>query len=228
MVFSAVLTMHVAGGVLAIAAGFAALLIRKGARIHRGAGRVFAVSMTVTGVSAAYLGHVTKDINDVVGGIMTAYLIATAWMAARRKDGQAGIFERTAFCFAALGAIASFCVAIETQRNGTSEIGSFPAFIFAGMIAWAAILDLRVVLRGGLSGRQRIARHLWRMGLAMFIATGSFFLGQMNVLPAPLRRIELMAVPVIAVIVLTIVWLVRVRFVGWPKNGQADVVSGAG
>lgn len=214
MVLSAILTMHVGSGVLAIAAGFMALFARKGARIHRGAGNLFAALMTFTGLSAAYLGYVTKDINDVVGGIMTAYLVATAWTAAKREDGEAGAFERAAFCFATLGAIAAFAAAIETQRRGTSEIGSGPAFIFAGVVAWAAILDLRVVLQGGLSGRQRIARHLWRMGLAMFIATGSFFLGQMEVFPVALQRIEIVSAPVIVVIALTIIWFARVRFTG--------------
>jgi hypothetical protein len=36
-------------------------------------------------------------------------------------------------------------------------------------------------------GPARVRRHLWRMCFAMFIATGSFFLGQANVLPEPLR-----------------------------------------
>ena len=45
----------------------------------------------------------------------------------------------------------------------------------------AAIGDLRMLLRGGISGTSRITRHLWRMCYGLFIATGSFFLGQQQV-----------------------------------------------
>ena len=36
---------------------------------------------------------------------------------------------------------------------------------------------------------QRIARHLWRMCFAFFIATGSFFLGQQDILPKAVQRL---------------------------------------
>jgi hypothetical protein len=38
----------------------------------------------------------------------------------------------------------------------------------------AAAGDLRMLLRGGLFGAQRIARHLWRMCFGLFIARDLF------------------------------------------------------
>jgi hypothetical protein len=52
---------------------------------------------------------------------------------------------------------------------------------------------------------------LWRMCLALFIATGSFFLGQAQVFPAPIRDSGLLAVPVFAVLAAMLYWLWRVR-----------------
>ena len=63
-----------------------------------------------------------------------------------------------------------------------------------------------------IEGARRLARHLWRMGFAMFIATASFFVGQPKVFPEPLRgAFALRAIPVVMFIAVTLYWLVRVR-----------------
>jgi len=79
------------------------------------------------------------------------------------------------------------------------------------VILLAGLGDLRVLLRG-ISGRRRIARHLWRMCFGWFIATGSFFLGQQQVFPAWLRGSPALLVPALLPLALLIFWLVRVRF----------------
>ncbi len=46
----------------------------------------------------------------------------------------------------------------------------------------------------------------------MFIATGSFFLGQAKLLPESMRIFPLLAVPVVLVLLLMVYWWVRVSF----------------
>jgi hypothetical protein len=79
----------------------------------------------------------------------------------------------------------------------------------------AGLGDLRFVLRGQLSPSQRIARHLWRMCFAFFIATGSFFLGQQDalqaVLPFAVRGSPLLFVLAFAPFAVMLAWLVRTR-----------------
>ena len=62
-----------------------------------------------------------------------------------------------------------------------------------------------------LRGAPRIARHLWRMSTALFIAAMSFFFGQADVIPKPYRIMPLLAVPVFAVLVTMLYWVWRVR-----------------
>jgi len=69
-----------------------------------------------------------------------------------------------------------------------------------------------MLVRGGVSGKQRVARHLSRMCVGLFIATGSFFLGQQQVFPAFVRKSNLLFLPGILPLILMILWLVRVRF----------------
>jgi len=87
--------------------------------------------------------------------------------------------------------------------------------LFSVVTLLAAVGDVRSVLLDGLRGAHRIARHLWRMCFAMFVATGSFFLGQAKVFPKPIRIIPLLAVPVVLVLLTMFYWMVRVSFTKW-------------
>lgn len=86
------------------------------------------------------------------------------------------------------------------------------SFFFSFVLLLAAAGDIRMLARGGISGRQRITRHLWRMCFGLFIATGSFFLGQQQVFPAFLRGSILLTVLALVPFPLMIYWLFRVRF----------------
>jgi len=94
------------------------------------------------------------------------------------------------------------------RRNG---IPAYPFFMFGVVGLLASAGDLRVMRSGALQGTSRIARHLWRMSFALFIAALSFFLGQAKVIPKPIRIPALLALPVLAVLVTMLYWLWRVR-----------------
>ena len=49
------------------------------------------------------------------------------------------------------------------------------------------------------------------MSFALFIAALSFFIGQAQVFPKPVRIMPLLALPVLAVLVTMVYWLWRVR-----------------
>jgi hypothetical protein len=67
------------------------------------------------------------------------------------------------------------------------------------------------VIKGGLTGAARIARHLWRMCFAFFFAAGSFFLGQQKVMPVWMHGAWYLHVLGLAPLVFMAFWLVRVR-----------------
>jgi len=69
-----------------------------------------------------------------------------------------------------------------------------------------------MLARGSIAGVQRLLRHLWRMTFALFVATGSFFLGQAKVIPEPLRNFALLSIPVLFVLVALFYWLWRLNF----------------
>ena len=71
--------------------------------------------------------------------------------------------------------------------------------------------DFKAMRVGGLRGAARLRRHLWRMCVALFIATGSFFLGQAKVFSPAIRESGLLPVPVFVVLAVMVYWLWRVR-----------------
>jgi len=227
-----ILVIHICGGILGLLSGTVAMSFRKGSRGHRAAGNIFVLSMLTMAAAAVPLAFLKSQVTNIIGGIVTFYLIGTAWQTARRKDGEAGIFDWIALVFALLigGTLVTF--GVEAARNQTGLKYGYPAGFFFTM-GWVVLLaasgDIRMLIRGGVSGRQRVARHLWRMCLGLFFATGSLFLGQQQVFPAFLRGGNVLLIPAFLPLALLIYWLIRVRFPnayqGTALPRQADAYS---
>ena len=204
-----VMGIHIAGGLVALAAGTAAVAVRKGGALHAWAGTFFCAAMLVLGITAAVLEPFRQPVpGSPAGGILVCYFVLTAWMTARRRDGRAGWIEKTA-CAAALATAA--VMAWGGLTGATTPAGPGPVFALAGVCLLAGLGDLKAILRP-LSPVQRISRHLWRMCFAFFIATGSFFLGQQDVLPRAVRGSPILFLLAFAPFAIMAFWLVRMRF----------------
>ena len=199
---------HIAAGIVALLAGTAAVAARKGGRVHARAGTWFFAAMMTLGVTAGILEPFREVPGSPVAGLFVCYFVATSWVTARRRDGTTGKFEMAA-CAVALGTGA---LMLRGGLTGdTTPAGTGPIFALAGLCLLAGLLDLNAVLRRKLTQTQRIARHLWRMCFAFFIATGSFFLGQQDVLPEAWRGSPVLFVPAFAPFAVMAFWLVRLR-----------------
>jgi uncharacterized membrane protein len=210
-----ILILHICAGTLGLLSGAVAMSFRKGSRRHRVAGNVFVVSMLSMAVFAVYLAFMKSQVGNVLGGFLTFYLIATAWATARHKDGETGVFDYGALVVGS--AIAAFYATFgfEAALSQTGLKYGYPAgiyFVFGSVVLLAVAGDIRMLVRGGVFGVHRIARHLWRMCFGLFIATGSLFLGQQQVFPAFLRKANVLFIPAVLPLVLMIFWLIRVRF----------------
>lgn len=221
-----ILFLHIAGGSVGIVSGMLALLARKAGRVHRVAGTVFFVSMLVMATIGAGASPFlpVPEMANVAAGVLTFYLVATSWVAIRRRDGRSGFLEIAGLALA-IGVAAAGLVFMQMARNSpTGTLGKTPPqafYVFVIVGSLGALGDLRVVLRGGISGAARIARHLWRMCAALTIACGSFFLGQQKVMPAFMRGSPWLFVPVLVPLLLMFFWLVRIRVADWYRKRVA-------
>src|SRR5712664_2302622 len=228
MSYSPILIVHICAGTLGLLSGTAAMSFRKGSPRHVLAGKVFVASMLTMGAVATYLAFVRHQPNNIGGGILTFYLIGTAWLTARRRDGETSRFDWVALLIPLALGVLLWMNGLKVVCSGASSQDGVPVgmMLFMGSVCLlAAAGDVRMLVRGGVFGAKRIARHLWRMCFGLFIAAGSFFFGGSN---RPLRLLStvglgkylspalfnttLYLVLTVLPLILLIFWLVRVRF----------------
>lgn len=229
MSISPILALHICSGTAGFLSGAIALFLRKGSRNHRGVGNVFVISMLALAATGVYMALVKWQPGNILGGTLTFYLVATGWWIARRNREGTGIFDWSALVVALAVAGATMTYAVEAAASQTGLKYGAPAgqWLFLGSIALLASLgDVRLLLRRSISGRQRLARHLWRMCVALFIAAGSIFLARQHLFPIVMRKTGALFVLTFFPLVLMIFWLIRVRTMGALKRESMSTVGG--
>jgi hypothetical protein len=224
---------HITGGAIGMITGVVALAARKGQRVHRAAGSVFFMAMFMAYAIGAGVAPFldTGQRPNFIAGIMALYLLVSGTVAARRRDARAGVPEIigliTALSITAAGLILMRMGA--ASPSGTVDGSPPQAFLlFTISGAFAAAGELNFLVRGHLSNVARIARHLWRMCLSLFIASGSFFLGQQQVFPAELQGSALLSVLAVAPLPVMLFWLAKVRFDDWRRARAAGMAVTSG
>ena len=214
---TAVLIAHIAAGCVGLASGAVALTARKGGPIHRGSGTVFFIAILTMAAIGAAMAPLLPQRSSVVPGMFTSYLTLTAWLAVRRQGPVVRRLELTAPLIAIAAVALNLTWGLEARGSAKGIDGDGPAvfFMFAALAAFAAALDIRAFLIGHGVAPRRIARHVWRMCLALLITSASFFLGQQQVFPAALRGSTILFLPELAVIGLMVLWSIRVRSPRW-------------
>lgn len=208
------LVSHFGSALIALVAGTIALVVAKGGKLHKKSGMVFTIAMGAAGALAIPIAAYEGNIGSVVGGILVVYFVYTAMTAVKPMPGSGGVVDIALMTLAfAIAAVSYWYGFVAWTRPGHALHG-VPAVMrlfLATVLLLAAIGDLRAIRAGGLRGPRRLARHLWRMCFALFIATGSFFIGQMKFVPAPIRIIPLLIALGFAPLFVLLYWMWRVR-----------------
>jgi hypothetical protein len=207
---------HILAGALGLLSGYVALYSTKGAPLHRRSGMAFVCTMLVMcfGGLVMTIGRGVAPAVNVPAAVLTAYLVITSLITVRPIAAGARRLDAALMLVALAVGVTSLAFGAEALASPDGERQGMPAFPFLmfGVVGTlAGALDLRMIRSGGLTGAARLARHLWRMSFALFIAALSFFLGQSDELPKALRVMPLLALPVLAVIVTMFYWLWRIR-----------------
>lgn len=212
------LPIHIAAGGLAIILGAVALIAKKGGTIHRKVGLLFVYVMLVMGFTASMLGFLKSPTDaNVRAGFMVAYFVVTALTTVRPASRWSGVINvaglTVALVLALFGIVGG--VRIFNLPGRTFEgIPFFAPLFIATILILAAVGDVRIMRSGMPRGGPRLARHLWRMCFALFIAAGSFFSIRERVariLPEPFTTGPMRALPILLLFGAMFYWLWRVR-----------------
>ncbi|MGH9220771.1 MAG: hypothetical protein ACRD1W_15805 [Vicinamibacterales bacterium] len=231
------LPIHIAAGGLAIILGAVALSVKKGGIIHRRSGLLFVYAMLVMGVSASILSLLKGRANgNVLAGVLTAYFVGTALTTVRPVSSWTRRINAAALTIAVV--LAAVCVFSGTRMINTPgrDLNGVPfqtagamSLIVAALLVAAAAGDVRIIRFGLPRGGPRLARHLWRMCFALFIAAGSFFSVRERVatfLPEPLTTGPMRVLPIVLLFGTMFYWLWRVRPGALPVPVRHDSAQG--
>lgn len=205
------LAFHVGTGMIALVAGFIAIAVRKGGQWHRRSGVVFVYAMLATGITAAGIALYE---GKPAGGVVIVYFVFTAWTAVRPLPKASRPVHITLMVMAFALAAGEYARAYTALGRPGNQIEGVPAgmmIFMATILLFGAVGDARMMRAGGIQGTRRVARHLWRMSFGLFIASGSFFLGQMQFIPEPVRIVPLLLVLAVSPLVVLLYWMWRVR-----------------
>lgn len=220
---SPVLLLHICAATVGLLSGFLSMLFRKGSGLHSMAGNVFFVSMLTMSTSAVFIAtFLHPNRVNVLVGLLTFYLVATAWWAARRRDGGTSLFDVAGLVFVLGVAALSFAAGVEAadSAGGTKDGMSAGFYFIFGLLPFlGGVSDIRMLRRGGVTGPRRIARHLYRMCFALMIATFSFFPGQAKLFSGWLRESGVLLIPHLFLIGSLIYWRFRV---GRKRSAQSN------
>src|SRR5215218_4846540 len=177
------LPIHIAAGGLAMVLGAVALVVKKGGTIHRRSGLLFVYAMLVMGFSASILSLRNSPADgNLFAGLMTAYFVGTALTTVRPVSPWTRRINAAALTVIVVLALGSIVGGVKSFNNPGLSPGGVPfrtigvmSFVLATVMILAAAGDVRILRSGMPRGGPRLARHLWRMCFALFIAAGSFF-----------------------------------------------------
>lgn len=211
----ALLVMHIAAGALGIMAGFAAILLKKGQRLHKRIGWTFLLSMLVLGASGIIIAIAKNIPLSMLNGGLVCYLVLSSFITIRAKTSFKSIINRPLLGFGLLlvaGYSYYFYLAV---RSSPEQIGGFGpgAFAVFGLITFYALFeDLYFMLCNNMSRKVVLIRHLWRMLFPLFMATAAVFLGQAKLFPVILAQNGTLFIPVVLVLLSLFYWIVKVSF----------------
>jgi hypothetical protein len=195
--------------------GFVAVFLRKGSRRHGLAGNVFVIAMLSLSLTGVLMAIVKSQVGNILGGSLTFYLVATAWMTGRNRERKTGSLDWGALLVVLGVGVVTVTYGFEAAMSPSGLKNGDPAgqYFFLGVVALlAATGDIRMLVRGGISGSRRIARHLWRMCFALFVAAASIFLARAHLFPAVLRKTGALWFLSLLPLMLMVFWMLRVRF----------------
>ena len=155
---------------------------------------------------------------NALGGFTALYFVLTAFTTVRRPTAMTRRVDLAAMVLGVGLGLVSLRLAFRTIVGPEHVVDGVPApiFIMFGAVGLLGSLgDFRVMRTGPLRGAPRLVRHLWRMCWALWIAVSSFFLppGRVATIVGDTLAVPtLLPLPVLAVVVILLYWLWRVRF----------------
>jgi len=200
---------HTPAGTVALLSAAAAFFYPKGSPIHCRAGKYFIISMLIMLVSGGLSGYLKESPDDIFLSFIVFYSAFTGWLTVYHRKGHTGLYEYAALAWVIMLGLVAFN--IDPTWDKIRDPSVYPFWV--GVAIFFAIGDIRNLYQNGLSGSQRIARHLWRICFSLIWAAMAFGDKIIKMLDSTIEKMPyVIAVPALLVLSLMLYWLYKVFF----------------
>lgn len=200
---------HTPAGTVALLSAIATFAYPKGSSIHRRAGKYFTISMLIMLVSGGLSGYLKESPDDIFLSFIVFYFVFTGWLTIYHKKGHTGLYEYAALAWIIILGVVAFN--IDPIWDKVRDPGIYPLWV--GLAVFSAAGDIHNLYQRGLSGSQRIARHLWRMCFSLIWAVMAFGDKIIKMLGSTIEQMPyVIAIFVLLVLSLMLYWLYIVLF----------------
>ena len=205
---------HTPAGTIGLVAASVSLFASKGGAVHRKAGAYFTISMLIMLISGFVAAFLKESNDDMFLSAVVIYTVFTSWLTAHHKNNETGFLE-----YVALGWITSVALAAFFMSENWRQIGVTNTYPYvAGFAVFCAVGDVRNLHKAGLSGGQRVIRHVWRIGFSLIWAVLALtdkivkILGSnLNELPKE-QLLYIVAVPIVLILMIILYWIINILF----------------
>jgi hypothetical protein len=199
-IFTVLLTIHICFGTLSLLCAAGALCATKGAWWHRHFGEFFFYGMTGVFVTAIPMSIIISSVFLFSIAIFSYYLAFTGWRYARNTSGVPAKIDWFA-------SIMMLIVGIGMVIGGWYLYKSNPThatilLVFGGIGALLSKGNLKIYLRGGAQGKERIVQHFSSMIGATIAAVTAFVVTNFHFEPV----IVLWLAPTVALVPVIFWW----------------------
>ena len=216
---SFIMAVHALTGTAIVVSGAMALLLSKGSSQHKLADRLFVGLMLLMGPVVAAGAWLAPGSISPLGMLFVCfiiYLVVSAWSTIRRSERLLAPLDMVAPVVALGISITGLLMGFDAFGNPSvgKDIPPKEAYFFFAALAFIAmLLDANNLRVGGVRGKHRIVRHVWRMSCALFFATASFFTGPGSIVfPESVRGNPVLSIPQFLVVILALFWIYRLLF----------------
>ena len=219
---------HTPAGTIVLMTAVLAMFAKKGSALHRKAGSYFTISMMVmliSGIAAAYLKN---SIGDMMLGALVMYTVFTAWLTVHNKKNETGLLEVTALIWVVSFAFTAFAISMGWRE----EEAPFAYLIWGGLAICFALGDIRNLYHSGLSGTERIIRHVSRIGFSLVWAALAFTDKIVKMMGANLKNMQeeqlllIVAIPTMLILITILYWIIQILFFSRENFARYDGPTG--
>jgi hypothetical protein len=205
---------HTPAGTIGLVAATVALFTQKGAALHRKAGTCFTISMLIMLISGFVAGVLKESTDDMFLSAVVIYTVFTAWLTTHHKRNETSLLEHAALVWIIGIAIVAFFMNSILHEADTLNLYPY----WASFAVLCAIGDVRNLYWQGLSGTQRVIRHVWRIGFSLIWAALAFTDKIVKILGSNVRELPeeqmlfIVAVPTMLILITIFYWIINILF----------------